>query len=47
MDKIKVAADLMQTVYDKTNKHYRRFIEDELEKDPTIFPKPVFYNMDI
>ena len=37
----------MQEVYDKTNKHYRRFFEDELEHDKEIFPKPIFYNMDI
>ena len=37
----------MQKVYDKTNKHYRRFYEDELENDTSIFPKPVFYNIDI
>lgn len=37
----------MQQIYDKTNKHYRRFFEDELENDTVIFPKPVFYNIDI
>lgn len=37
----------MQKVYDKTNKHYRRFYEDELENDPEIFSKPVFLNVDI
>lgn len=34
----------MEKVYDATNKHYRRYFEDELENDPTIFPKPVFYS---
>ena len=37
----------MQEVYEKTNKHYRRFFEDELENDKELFPKPIFYNMDI
>lgn len=37
----------MQQVYDKTNKHYRRFFEDELENDKEIFPKPIFTNIEI
>ena len=37
----------MTEVYAKTNKHYRRFYEDELEHDKTIFPKPIFHTFDI
>ena len=46
-DEIDKAVQIMQDVYDKTNKHYRRFFEDELENDPEIFPKPIFYTADI
>ena len=41
------AVEIMQQIYDKTNKHYRRFFEDELEHDLEIFPKPVFYTAEI
>ena len=46
-EEVKEAVDLMQQVYDKTNKHYRRFFEDELENDKEIFPKPIFTNIEI
>jgi len=41
------AVNIMTQVYAKTNKHYRRFFEDELENDKVIFPKPIFHNFDI
>ena len=44
---VDLAVSLMQEVYDKTNKHYRRFFEDELENDKEIFPKPIFTNIEI
>jgi hypothetical protein len=30
-----------------TKKHYRKFFRDELENCPSIFPKPVFQNLDL
>lgn len=30
-----------------TNKHYRRFYDDELENDKEIFPESIFTNIDI
>jgi len=49
MDAINLAVRLMRDIYDKSNKHYRVYFEDELEHDETIFdPKrPIFYNADI
>lgn len=44
---IEKALDLMDKIYNATNKHYRTFFEDELENDKTIFPKPIFYNAEI
>ena len=41
------AIDLMQQVYAKTNKHYRKFFEDELENDTEIFPKSIFHTENI
>ena len=46
-EEVKTALEMMEQVYEKTNKHYRRFFEDELENDKDIFPKPIFYNIDI
>lgn len=39
----------MREIYDKSNKHYRVFFEDELEHDESIFDpkKPIFYNAEI
>lgn len=42
-----VAADILSQIYNKTNKHYRVFFEDELEHDKEIFPRDIFYNADI
>ena len=41
------AMEIMQKVYDKTNKHYRRFYEDELENDVEIFAKNPFLSYPI
>lgn len=41
------ATDLMAKIYEKTNLHYRRFFEDELENNTDIFSKNAFYNFDI
>ena len=42
-----MVADLMQQVYDKTNLHYRRFFEDELENHKEIFAKNAFYSFEL
>ena len=42
-----MAAAILGDIYNKTNKHYRVFFEDELENDKEIFPKPIFYNAKI
>ena len=46
-EETKNAVELMQQIYNKTNKHYRRFYEDELENDPEIFPKGIFHTENI
>lgn len=46
-EEVDLAVNLMQQVYDRTNKHYRRYFEDELENDTEIFPKPIFTNIEI
>jgi len=40
---------LIDIKYAKANKHYRKFFEDELENDESIFDKkkPIFFNYDI
>ena len=45
--KIRKAIEIMNQVYEKTNKHYRRYFEDELEHNEEIFSKNVFTNIDI
>jgi len=37
----------MAQIYAKTNKHYRRYFEDELENDESLFAKQAFYNFDV
>mmetsp|Transcript_3806 Transcript_3806/g.5094 ORF Transcript_3806/g.5094 Transcript_3806/m.5094 type:complete len:118 (+) Transcript_3806:94-447(+) len=46
-DEMGEAVRLMGEIYNKTNKHYRVFFEDELENDKEIFPKGIFYNAPI
>lgn len=47
VSEVEQAAKIMAQIYDKTNKHYRVFFEDELENDKEIFPKGIFYNAPI
>ena len=46
-DAIQEAVGLMQQIYDKTNKHYRVYFEDELEHNKEIFDKEIFYTANI
>ena len=39
--------DILKQVVEMTDKHYRRFFDDELENNKDIFPKMPFINADI